>query len=144
MDRVWRARTARRVLPILRRRDAGVLDLCCGTGDLAFALAGSGPATVIGADFSHAMLVRANAKNKGDVREPKTETAAPAGFFEADALRLPFADASFDLVTAAFCFSNLGHFFGGVCEKRGGLRAGGPLAVLGFDLPPPGFVGGFD
>src|SRR5260370_2259091 len=83
MDRVWRARTARRVLPILQRRDARVLDLCCGTGDLAFALAGSGPATVIRADFSHAMLVRANAKTKGDVREPKTETAAPAGCFGA-------------------------------------------------------------
>src|ERR1700751_2539086 len=50
MDRLWRARTARRVRPILQRRDARVLDLCCGTGDLAFALAASGPATVMGAD----------------------------------------------------------------------------------------------
>src|SRR5260370_14820493 len=110
MDRVWRARTARRVLPILRRRDARVLDLCCGTGDLAFALAGSGPATVIGADFSHAMLVRANAKNKGDVREPKTETAAPAGVFEAGALRLAFVEASFYLVSACVVFWHLAHF----------------------------------
>src|SRR5260370_14832104 len=132
MDRVWRARTARRVRPILQRRDARVLDLCCGTGDLAFALAGSGPATVIGADFSHAMLVRANAKNKGDVREPKTETAAPAGFFEADALRLPFADASFDLVTAAFCFCNFGNFWDGVREIRRGVKTGAPPADLEF------------
>src|SRR6478752_5226302 len=62
MDRVWRARTARRLLPILRRADARALDLCCGTGDLAFSLARRGPALVIGADFSHAMLMRANEK----------------------------------------------------------------------------------
>jgi len=41
MDRVWRSRTARRLRPIMQRRDARVLDLCCGTGDLAFALARS-------------------------------------------------------------------------------------------------------
>src|SRR4030081_2435594 len=65
MDRVWRARTAKRLRPILQRPDARVLDLCCGTGDLAFALTRTGPAGVIGADFSHAMLVRANAKREG-------------------------------------------------------------------------------
>jgi len=50
LDRVWRARTARRLRPIMQRRDARVLDLCCGTGDLAFALARSGPAFVVAAD----------------------------------------------------------------------------------------------
>src|SRR5207302_2863920 len=53
LDRVWRARTARRLRPIMQRRDARVLDLCCGTGDLAFVLARSGPAYVVAADFSH-------------------------------------------------------------------------------------------
>jgi demethylmenaquinone methyltransferase/2-methoxy-6-polyprenyl-1,4-benzoquinol methylase len=42
MDRVWRARTAREVKPILERPDAVVLDLCCGTGDLAFSLPRNG------------------------------------------------------------------------------------------------------
>src|SRR5713101_6144304 len=104
LDRVWRTRTARRLRPILQRSDARVLDLCCGTGDLAFALARSGPAQIIGADFSHAMLVRANAKRKGHTRNPKAESRGLITFLEADALRLPFADASFDLVTTAFGF----------------------------------------
>src|SRR4029077_854742 len=59
LDRLWRARTARRLRPILDRADAVVLDLCCGTGDLAFALAQGRQARIIGADFSHAMLVHA-------------------------------------------------------------------------------------
>src|SRR5260370_26753633 len=63
LDRLWRARVACHLRPILQRPHACVLDLCCGTGDLAFALARAGHAQVIGADFSHAMLVRAPAKS---------------------------------------------------------------------------------
>src|SRR5258705_7957064 len=53
LDRFWRARTARRLKSILDRPDALVLDLCCGTGDLALALAHAGKARIIGADFAH-------------------------------------------------------------------------------------------
>src|SRR6267143_2293234 len=63
LDRLWRARAARRLQPILDRPDALVLDLCCGTGDLAFALARAGKARIIGADFAHPMLVRAREKS---------------------------------------------------------------------------------
>src|SRR6516225_6764465 len=59
LDRLWRAQTARKLRPILSRPDAVALDLCCGTGDLAFALARKGKAKIIGADFAHTMLVRA-------------------------------------------------------------------------------------
>src|ERR1700687_4387338 len=59
LDRLWRARVAKRLQPILDRPDALVLDLCCGTGDLAMRLARAGRARVIGADFAHTMLVRA-------------------------------------------------------------------------------------
>src|ERR1700732_359945 len=58
MDRMWRARTAKILRSILERDDAKVLDLCCGTGDLAFALSRRGNARVWGADFAHPMLVR--------------------------------------------------------------------------------------
>jgi demethylmenaquinone methyltransferase/2-methoxy-6-polyprenyl-1,4-benzoquinol methylase len=139
MDRVWRARTARRLRPILRRPDARVLDLCCGTGDLAFALARSGPAQVVGADFSHAMLVRAGTKNKTQAQVAKSQS--PAAFFEADALRLPFADASFDLVTTAFGFRNLANYESGLREIRRALKPGGTLAILEFSEPPPGLPG---
>src|SRR6202011_4922265 len=63
LDRLWRARVARRLRAILDRPDALVLDLCCGTGDLAFSLARGSRARIIGADFSHAMLVRARQKS---------------------------------------------------------------------------------
>jgi demethylmenaquinone methyltransferase/2-methoxy-6-polyprenyl-1,4-benzoquinol methylase len=140
-DRVWRARTARRLRPILLRRDARVLDLCCGTGDLAFALARSGSAQVIGADFSHAMLVRANTKSRASVRNTKASTGAPLAFCEADALRLPFADSSFDLVTTAFGFRNLANYESGLREIQRVLRPGGTLAILEFTEPPPGLAG---
>src|ERR1700680_3647776 len=54
LDRLWRKRAARRFRAILQHRNAMVLDLCCGTGDLALALARVGPASIVGADFSHA------------------------------------------------------------------------------------------
>ena len=139
LDRVWRARTARRLRPILRRSDARVLDLCCGTGDLSFALARSGPANVIGADFSHAMLVRANAKSRAHGQD--TKAAAPQIFFEADALRLPFANGSFDLVTTAFGFRNLANYETGLQEIMRVLKSGGTLAILEFSEPPPGVLG---
>jgi demethylmenaquinone methyltransferase / 2-methoxy-6-polyprenyl-1,4-benzoquinol methylase len=140
-DRVWRARTARLLRPILQRRDARVLDLCCGTGDLALALARTGPAQVVGADFSHAMLVRANTKSKTAALDAKAESAAPIALFEADALRLPFADASFDLVTTAFGFRNLANYESGLKEVQRVLKRGGTLAILEFTEPPPGLAG---
>src|SRR5579872_4423132 len=111
LDRVWRRRVARRVRPILQRADARVLDLCCGTGDLAFSLRRA-PGTrsqIVGADFSHAMLVRARDKGSSD-------SVGVLPVFEADALRMPFADASFDLVTTAFGFRNLANYEDGLRE----------------------------
>src|SRR6202011_6283266 len=64
LDRLWRARVARHLRAILERPEALVLDLCCGTGDLAFSLSRSARARIVGADFSHAMLVRALAKSR--------------------------------------------------------------------------------
>jgi len=139
LDRLWRARTARRLRPILQRLDARVLDLCCGTGDLAFALARSGPAQVIGADFSHAMLVRANAKNDSDARA--SEASGRMVFCEADALHLPYAGATFDLVTTAFGFRNLANYEEGLQEIRRVLKPGGTVAILEFTEPPPGLAG---
>ncbi|PNB45044.1 dimethylmenaquinone methyltransferase, partial [Pseudomonas sp. FW305-130] len=87
------------------------LDLCCGTGDLAFSLARKARANIVGADFSHTMLVRAREKASAEAHG-KT----PVPFFEADALRLPFADGSFDLVTTAFGFRNLANYEAGLHE----------------------------
>jgi demethylmenaquinone methyltransferase/2-methoxy-6-polyprenyl-1,4-benzoquinol methylase len=139
LDRVWRARAARRLRPILDRRDAVVLDLCCGTGDLALALAYSANAKIIGADFAHTMLVRARAKSAARPRPGASPSPLP--FFEADALRLPFADRSFDLVTAAFGFRNLANYEAGLREIQRVLKPGGTIAILEFTEPPDGLLG---
>ena len=103
IDRYWRARTVSRVAPILARPGAQVLDVCCGTGDLTLAL--QSQARVFGSDFSHPMLVAARRKRCSTL-------------FEADALRLPVADASLDLVTAAFGFRNLTNYRGGLIDRK--------------------------
>jgi len=132
-DRVWWWRAARTFDSILKRRDARVLDLCCGTGDMTFALrrrANSGAARIIGADFSHAMLQRAIAKGRGTTLR----------WVEADALRMPFPDAHFDLVTAAFGFRNLADYDAGLREIARVLRPGGQCGILDFG-EPRGLVG---
>jgi demethylmenaquinone methyltransferase/2-methoxy-6-polyprenyl-1,4-benzoquinol methylase len=135
MDRWWRARAARELKPILERPDAVALDLCCGTGDLTFALARHAKARILGADFSHTMLVRARGKAAdGDV-------ARAIPFVEADGLNLPVADESFDLVTTAFGFRNLANYQDGLREVFRVLKPGGNLAILEFTEPAPGILG---
>jgi demethylmenaquinone methyltransferase / 2-methoxy-6-polyprenyl-1,4-benzoquinol methylase len=139
LDRLWRARTAELLRPVLNRPDALVLDLCCGTGDLAFALARAGRARILGADFAHTMLVRAKAKSATLSAGANAPTRML--FFEADALRLPFADASFDLVTSAFGFRNLANYEAGLREIQRVLKPGGTIAVLEFSEPPQSLFG---
>ncbi|HXM94349.1 MAG TPA: bifunctional demethylmenaquinone methyltransferase/2-methoxy-6-polyprenyl-1,4-benzoquinol methylase UbiE [Candidatus Dormibacteraeota bacterium] len=139
LDRVWRARVARRLQHILERPDALVLDLCCGTGDLAFSLARAGQAHIVGADFAHTMLVRA--KDKSAAAASHGDASRPIPFLEADALRLPFANASFDLVTAAFGFRNLANYQAGLQEIQRVLKPGGTVAILEFTEPPAGLLG---
>src|SRR5215510_14428857 len=82
LDKLWRARTVRRVRHILDRHEARVLDICYGTGDLLLALAVRHAA--FGSDFCHPMLTRA-CRKIGDAH-------APACVFESDALQLPLRD----------------------------------------------------
>lgn len=140
LDRLWRARAAKHLRPILERPDAVVLDLCCGTGDLAFALAHAGKARILGADFAHTMLVRARAKS-ADVPAPDGAAERRMPFFEADALHLPFADASFDLVSSAFGFRNLANYEAGLREIHRVLKPCATVAILEFAEPPEGFLG---
>ena len=128
IDRLWWRRTARTFDAILKRPNARVLDLCCGTGDMAFALrrrAGSESARILGADFSHAMLQLAAEKGRGTT----------LGWIEADALRLPFPDGHFNLVTSAFGFRNLADYDAGLREIARVLAPGGECGILDFGEP---------
>lgn len=134
LDRVWRRRVARRFRHILARADAQVLDLCCGTGDLAFALHARGPARVFGTDFAHPMLVLARQKFKENSVAGAAGPALPV-FLEADALALPFADSRFELAAIAFGFRNLANYERGLSEMYRVLRAGGEVGILEFAEP---------
>jgi demethylmenaquinone methyltransferase / 2-methoxy-6-polyprenyl-1,4-benzoquinol methylase len=131
IDYYWRAHTARRLRHVLANPGARVLDICCGTADLVLALELSRrkpAAAVFGSDFCHPMLV--GAKRKLEQRDSAVE------LFEADALRLPLADASLDLLTVAFGFRNLVNYQAGLAEMRRVLRPGGIAAILEFSRPP--------
>jgi demethylmenaquinone methyltransferase / 2-methoxy-6-polyprenyl-1,4-benzoquinol methylase len=128
VDRYWWWRTARRFRSILRRADARVLDLCCGTGDMTLALyrqAGVGGASIVGADFAHPMLCRAVRKSAG----------LPLQWIEADALQMPFGDGRFQLVTSAFGFRNLANYDAGLREIHRVLAERGEVAILDFGEP---------
>jgi demethylmenaquinone methyltransferase / 2-methoxy-6-polyprenyl-1,4-benzoquinol methylase len=132
VDRMWWRRTARTFHRILSRPDARILDLCCGTGDMTFALrreAGKSSLQILGADFSHAMLQRAAAKSG------QRQNESGPGWIEADALSLPFPSEHFDLVTSAFGFRNLADYDTGLREIGRVLRPGGECGILDFGEP---------
>jgi len=135
VDRLWRRRLARRFRHILANPRANVLDLCCGTGDLAAALRRAGPARVIGVDFAHSMLTRAVAKDAAIAGSAPAHNRVNRQYIEADALDLPFSDACFDLVATAFGFRNLANYERGLAEIGRVLKPGGALAILEFSEP---------
>jgi len=151
LDHIWRRGTAEKFLPTLRRPEARILDLCCGTGDLAFALdrlrsstlrAGTLHGTkgtiysvpIVGSDFVEPMLTRA--------REKAIASRRTTAFATADALNLPYANATFDLVTTAFGFRNLANYGDGLREIARILKPGGALGILEFSEPRSGPLAG--
>jgi demethylmenaquinone methyltransferase/2-methoxy-6-polyprenyl-1,4-benzoquinol methylase len=154
LDRLWRARAAKHLRPIFFeqetsagnhepvfvRRETFVLDLCCGTGDLAIGLHRRYWARTVGVDFAHSMLVRAR-KKSARLHSPDLVQLRPIRYVEADALRLPFADGTFDLVTTAFGFRNLANYEAGLREIHRVLKPGGTVAILEFAEPPEGLLG---
>ena len=133
IDQYWWRRAAWTLRDTLRRPEAVVLDLCCGTGDMTLALyrhrpkseAGRAVTPILAADFSHQMLSLGVRKFVGRNIVP----------IEADAMHLPLADNSVDLITTAFGFRNLSDYAEGLHELHRVLRPGGQLAILECNQP---------
>jgi demethylmenaquinone methyltransferase/2-methoxy-6-polyprenyl-1,4-benzoquinol methylase len=106
------------------------LDLCCGTGDLALALARRG-AEVTGLDFSPAMLEIAEARRQRNFKSQISNLKFMAG----DALQIPFPDASFDIVTVGYGLRNLTSWEKGLDEMHRVAKPGARLVVLDFGKP---------
>ena len=127
LDKRWRARLVERVAPVLERPGTQALDLCCGTGDVALALEERAGRPVLASDFCHPMLVEASRKFvRGRKRTP---------LFEADALAIPLAAETMDVITVAFGFRNLANYERGLLELRRVLKPGGVAAILEFSQP---------
>ena len=128
LHRRWKRRVAElaRVTP-----GARALDVCCGTGDIAFALARRG-AEATGLDFSGPMLAIAAAKSPAD---PPAASRQPQ-FVEGDAQQLPFPENSFDILTVGYGLRNLASWERGLEEMHRVARPGARLVVLDFGKPP--------
>ncbi len=100
-----------------------VVDVGCGTGDLAFACLEAGAGSVLGLDFARPMLTHARTK----AAERGTEAAS---FALGDATRLPLPDASVDAWCSAFVVRNIPDLDAAFAEAHRVLRPGGRLAIL--------------
>lgn len=121
-DQVWR-RQAVALCEIKPTDD--VLDVACGTGDLTLAFATAGPRSVTGLDFTAEML---------EVARLKPFSPAPV-YLQGDAMNLPFADGSIDVVSIAWGIRNVADPLRALREFRRVLRKGGRLCVLEFSEP---------
>jgi len=127
LHRHWKRRLVRLAAP---RTGERALDLCSGTGDLAFALARKGIAAV-GLDFSEPMLAVARKR----LQSSSSGSTRPVSFLRGDASRIPFADASFDIVTIGYGLRNLADWQMGLGEMNRVARPGGRLLALEFGKP---------
>ncbi len=132
LDQSWRRKAVRLANPV--HADT-VLDVACGTGDLAQAFVSAGAGKVIGLDYTPAMLDYARSKASrigGRIAEIQ--------YVDGDAQSLPYPDQSFDIVSIAFGIRNVADPLKAIQEFRRVLRPGGRLVILEFAQPPSAFV----
>lgn len=127
-DQAWRRRTVE--LCHVKTTDT-VIDIACGTGDLAMAFAKRRPRQIIGLDFTHPMLQVAQHK----LTDSRTPARAPIDYADGDAMRLPVRDAAADVVSIAFGIRNVTDPAKAIGEFYRILRPGGRVAILEFSLP---------
>ena len=123
-DVLWRERAAAHCAGARR-----VLDVCSGTGDMAFELQRRWGAEVVGSDFSLRML------EVGRLKARRRGLQSRVRFQQADTLRLPFRDDTFDAATVAFGIRNVFDPSRGIAEMARVVRPGGRVVILEFTLP---------
>lgn len=128
VDRYWRWRTTRIVPP---RGDLPILDVCTGTGDLAFAYhrQARGSAAVFGTDFCSEML------QIGQQKRDRAGLDGQVTFMQADTQHLPFEDSKFQIVSVAFGLRNVADTDAGLREMVRVCNTGGRVAILEFSMP---------
>jgi demethylmenaquinone methyltransferase/2-methoxy-6-polyprenyl-1,4-benzoquinol methylase len=127
-DEAWRKRA---VAELAAPSGGAILDLCCGTGDLAFHLVRTDPSLVVtGADFCAPMLDGAR------TRAAREDRAGRTTFVEADAMALPFADATFDGATMGFSMRNVVDVVATLKEARRVLKPGARFVNLDVTKAP--------
>ena len=135
LHRLWKRRLVE--LAAVRPGDRA-LDLCCGTGDIALALAQRG-AQVVGLDFTEEMLIIAEsrvANSQSRVVSGNLQSAIRnPQFLRGDAQRIPFPEAEFDIVTIGYGLRNLADWETGLEEMARTAKPGARLLVLDFGRP---------
>ncbi len=132
IDKRWRKLVTKKLENILNDKNALVLDVACGTGDLALEMQKAAKAKIIGTDFCRPMLEIAKDKNAAE------NLTIP--YLEADGMNLSFADKTFDAVTIAFGLRNFSNWEDGLKELQRILKPSGKLVILEFSAPViPGF-----
>ena len=126
MHRRWKRQAVKLALAGLAR-DPRVLDLCCGTGDLCFLAEAMGAGSVAAVDFTLPMLTVA--QKRRNAHEYRTHLT------QADALRLPFRDGAFDVITIGYGLRNVADIPAALIEMRRVLAPGGRAVVLDFGKP---------
>ncbi|MGB1927687.1 MAG: bifunctional demethylmenaquinone methyltransferase/2-methoxy-6-polyprenyl-1,4-benzoquinol methylase UbiE [Mariniblastus sp.] len=126
VDRYWRWKSVRKLKP---NQTDPILDVCTGTGDLAFSFHKytDGKVPVVGSDFCYEMLEVG--------REKSNKTERVVSFVEADAQNLPFEDDRFQVVSAAFGLRNVADTDLGLREMTRVCQPGGKVAILEFSVP---------
>lgn len=132
MDRRWRSRALR---ALRLQQGERLLDLACGTGDLALQAARAGVRS-FGVDFAAPMLHLAGAR-----ADAAQDAAGALHWVQGDAERLPLRDAAFDAVCCGFALRNFASLPAAISEMARVLRPGGRIALLDVDRPRSRVIG---
>lgn len=133
----WRNRALRMADRMLPEKPRRILDVACGTGDVAFRLHEIYPdAEITGLDLSEGMLEVASAK----LSKMDATAKSKISFEKGDSLAMPYSDGTFDLLTVAYGVRNFERLSEGLKEMRRVIKPGGVLCIVELSEPANSFI----